>query len=217
MNIQHLKLLTHELELLHEFYTKTLSLRLLHQSNDEFTFQSGRSQLTFARTEHSGEHPFYHFAFDVPGDQLEESMEWLLTRGVSLQQLPNGTCKEYSAAWNAASVYFLDPAGNIVEFIARHNLQHSDSPAFSSGSLIGISEIGLVIEDVPAVKNLIQSKLAVEGYKSSYSNFAAVGDEDGLFILAASGRVWFGSDKQYGFTGPCAVDVCDGNTRSLSI
>ncbi|MBH5319481.1 hypothetical protein I6N90_16925 [Paenibacillus sp. GSMTC-2017] len=81
-----------------------------------------------------------------------------------------------------------------MEFIARHNLNHSTNAPFSSENLINISEIGLVVHDVPAAQKRITSHFAIDEYKDSYETFAAIGDEDGLFILSVYNRTWFGSN-----------------------
>jgi hypothetical protein len=40
---------------------------------------------------------------------------------------------------------FLRPAGNIVEFIARHNLVSDSDGDFKSADILNISEIGLAV------------------------------------------------------------------------
>ncbi len=47
--------------------------------------------------------------------------------------------------WHARSVYFFDPAGNIVELIARDDLNDVADGAFSSRQFRNISETGLVL------------------------------------------------------------------------
>ena len=48
--------------------------------------------------------------------------------------------------WNANAVYFYDNNGNILEFIARHDLQNNQFTPFNSESILNISEIGIVSE-----------------------------------------------------------------------
>jgi hypothetical protein len=49
--------------------------------------------------------------------------------------------------WRAKSVYFFDPAGNIIELIARFDLNNASSEKFSSEQFLSLSEIGLVFPD----------------------------------------------------------------------
>lgn len=196
MRIQRIQLLTKELKQLKEFYTHSLGLPLLESSQNAFTIAAGQSVLSFMRTEQDEESPFYHFAFDIPGNQIAASMNWLSTKKIALNILPNQTYTIYSNSWEATSIYFTDPSGNIVEFIARHSLNNEQDTSFSSSSLLNISEIGLVVDDVPGTKELLKTSLGLDEYKENHNSFAAVGDETGLFILSARHRVWLGSDKK---------------------
>lgn len=50
--------------------------------------------------------------------------------------------------WNAKSVYFYDAEENILEFIARHNLDEPTNDAtFTSNHIKRISEIGIAVSD----------------------------------------------------------------------
>ena len=56
----------------------------------------------------------------------------------------------YSHNWDSHSLYFEDPAGNIVEFIAHHRENNEQERAFSVADILQVCEIGLVSENVPA-------------------------------------------------------------------
>lgn len=195
MQIVNVKLLTSCIDPLRSFYAHTLGLPLQSDSKDEFTVKAGKSSLTFVNQTDEDE-PFYHFAFDIPNNKIDESIEWLISTGTAIQLLPNHQYKNYSDSWNSTSIYFYDPAGNIVEFIARHTLSNSSTAPFSSTDFLNISEIGLVVHDVPKAMDLLKTELNVKTYKYYNERFTPLGDESGLFILAAYNRVWFGSDKK---------------------
>lgn len=195
MLIKSIKLLTTELEKLKIFYSITLDLPVISEENDYFTVKAGCSLLTFVRNENLGEYPFYHFAFDISNNKLQESIQWLTKRGIYLNKLSDCTYSLFSSTWNATSIYFYDPAGNIVEFIARHNVLNNASGQFQSTDFLRISEIGIVVPDVPSTRELLKSKFSLTEYKEYHDRFSAVGDEEGLFILSAHKRVWLGSDK----------------------
>ena len=195
MKILGLKLLTSNLDRQKMFYTQTLELPLIKSDANSFTVKIGTSHLTFELAP-IDEYPFYHFAFDIPSNKIDESIAWLNSRGISLNELPENTYQSFSKVWNSTSIYFFDHAGNILEFIARHNLNFSSNTAFCAESLLNISEIGLTVNDVLSTKELLDTHLSIKGYKNYNPSFAPVGDEQGLFILAAHKRVWFGSNKQ---------------------
>ncbi|WP_085505155.1 hypothetical protein [Thalassobacillus devorans] len=46
----------------------------------------------------------------------------------------------------AHSLYFYDPAGNVVEFISRHSTAEKSEEPFSSKSILNISEMSLTVE-----------------------------------------------------------------------
>ena len=86
-------------------------------------------------------------------------------------------------AWNAKSIYFYDADKNIVEFIARRNLNLNSKNSFSGKSLLHISEIGFPTNDVPKLFNKLNKEYALEKYDCDLIKFCAVGDEYGLFIV----------------------------------
>ncbi|RAP76151.1 VOC family protein [Paenibacillus montanisoli] len=218
MRIQRLRLLTKELEKLQAFYTRILELPLLESSKDAFTVSVGASCLTFELTEHADEVPFYHFAFDIPENKMDEAIIWLRSKAVALNLLPNHSYKAYFHTWDATSIYFDDPAGNIVEFIARHSLNNEIDISFTSSTFVNISEIGLVVNDVTRTKTLMKNNLGLDGYKDSDPSFAAVGDEDGLLIVSAPKRVWLGSEKKAAvFRTEVTIEGTDKGTGTIDL
>ena len=198
MHIVSVKLLTHALERQLRFYTETLELPLMERTATSFTVQAGSSCLTFERVADTdagaaAKRPFYHYAFDIPSNRIDASAAWLDSRGIALNPLPDMTVRCYSATWDATSIYYNDPAGNIVEFIARHTIANRADGPFTARDLLHISEIGLVARNVSAMKRQLADRLKIEDYKDSSEQFAAVGDERGLFILSAYERIWLGS------------------------
>lgn len=98
-------------------------------------------------------------------------------------------------AWNAQSFYFYDPAGNVVEFIARYNLPNHTSGVFDSHDLLNVSEIGLVVDDVFLTIDAIKYSLGEKIWKEKSDTFAAMEDDNGLLIIAKLGRIWLLTDK----------------------
>ncbi|MEM7050973.1 MAG: hypothetical protein AAF604_14990 [Acidobacteriota bacterium] len=195
--ILHLELETAAaLEGLKRFYVDTLELAVVSESAAALTLQAGRSTLTFrAPTKGgSGGEPTYHFAFNIPENQIFEARRWQLERTPLLERPADA----YSHAdyvdvtdfwhWNAHSVFFEDPAGNLLEHIARHDLDNASQKPFSGKSLLYISEIGLVADDVPALGKAVQEATGLDLYYAGGDRFRAYGDPNGL-VLGLQGGI----------------------------
>jgi catechol-2,3-dioxygenase len=190
MKIQEIKLLAARLDPLEQFYHGLFGLDMTERSYASVSFRAGSSTLTFEQTESAAE-PFYHFAFNITESKMDQAVEWLKANRVEITVVD-----DYSESWNSHSVYFYDPAGNIVEFIARHNLKNNSGEGFSRADILNISEIGITAEDVPELAAYLQNEYDFPAFRTGSATFKAMGDEQGLLILAASDRIWFGSDKK---------------------
>src|SRR5262249_11124640 len=164
-----------------DFYRNVLKLPLSTTSDQQFTVQAGTTQLTFSQAPIAG---VYHFAFDIPENQIAAAREWL---HVPLIKANDGRDEFFSENWNADNIYFYDPAGNILELIARHTLPNASTEPFSEKSLLNISEIGVATADVRA----FTESSGLPHYGSSVAEFAPMGDEHGLLIVVKIGRIWF--------------------------
>jgi catechol-2,3-dioxygenase len=208
MRIRELKLLTSRLAEQKEFYTRTLGLPMVDEQNDLVAVQVGETKLVFAEAQ-EGSEPYYHFAFNITENKLLQAKAWIAERSIDLSR--DDPDNWYSKSWNSNAIYFYDPAGNIVEFIARHGLANAQEGSFTERDILYVSEIGLVPDNVATVVTILQEKIGVEVYKGSVSEeFAALGDEYGLFILSRRGRIWLASDKR-SQAHPIDVRIEDGN------
>lgn len=203
MKILELQLETHCLDELKTFYTETLALPLLKEQKRYFVFQAGMTTVKFSRA-HKEDKPYYHFAFNIPENQLKEAKAWLSGRVKLIEK--DGMDEFRHESWNADAVYFYDPAGNIVEFIARHNLKNRSEEPFSGKSILSLSEIGYPVEDVRLFSDYIKQELSLRLWDGDERQFAAVGDEEGLFIIVTQKRSWFPVDK-LAESHPVIVDV----------
>ena len=210
MRIDRLDLLTADLAVQREFYANELPLPVLEESDAVLSLQAGRSQLIFGRAP-EGWQGYYHFAFNIPEDQFWDAKEWLSRRVTLIKDNKGEDEFPSSKEWNAHSVYFYDPAGNILEFIARHDLdEHLDRP-FDSQNILSISEIGIVSEDVPSMVGSLQSQIGISPYGGPSSDtFTAVGDVHGLFIVVKRGRIWFPDTGKPAVPSSLGVEVTTG-------
>jgi len=58
----------------------------------------------------------FHVAFEVPSDKLDESIEFLKAKGIKVS--PKNQWDNFHGVPHSTSIYFLDPAGNIIELWA---------------------------------------------------------------------------------------------------
>ncbi|MDQ0205681.1 VOC family protein [Alkalicoccobacillus murimartini] len=196
MKIQTLTLLTNHLNEMKNFYHHTLDFDLVHDEAHSFSVQIGASLLVFKKTEDPVE-PFYHFAMNIPQNLMKEAKAWL--NSIITLNTHYGEDEVFFENWNAHAIYFTDPAGNIVELIARHDDQIPDGHLpFNSKLIMNISEIGIVTNQVqPMVQKILSKGLKEARPGSEY--FAPLGDVEGLFIVVKNKRIWFFSDKPAAF------------------
>lgn len=188
MNIQKLELLTVELEGQKDFYAKILELPA-ELTSSGLHVKAGETELLFTQAppDFNGA---YHFAFNIPENQYKNAKEWIKSR-TSLLQDNTGKEDFRSRTWDSDSLYFLDAAGNVLEFIARHTLQNPADGTFDSGQILNVSEIGLPSEDVLGLADKLTTRLGLSVYKQvADKNFTPVGDENGLLILPIRDRIW---------------------------
>lgn len=156
--IRELRLLTATpLSRMREFYRDKIGFRVLAESASEISFAGGGTRLTFmkagpeqikgAGNRGNGE-PFYHFAFNIPRDKILAARSWQLERTRLTRPRPGLLDPAYPddvwhfSQWNAHSVFFFDPAFNIVEYIARHNLDTGPGHATRATPVDGASASG---------------------------------------------------------------------------
>lgn len=210
MHVLDLQLATPILAQQHTFYAEVLGLPVLRTTPDSVTFQVGTSRLSF--TEAKQPLPgIYHFAFTIPENQIDVATDWLRQR-VPLLADSSGTNLFYSENWNAHNVYFYDPAGNVLELIARHELSDASELPFSATSLLNISEIGIAAENVPEQIAAIQAEVDAPVYRGPGSDtFSSIGDAHGLFIVVQRGRIWYPDTGKPAEHLPITVIIDDGS------
>lgn len=199
-----LRLRTSHLEEQRDFYRDRLGLPIVAETHDFVTIRAGNTELQFVHSEVAG-HPYYHFAFNIPENKLDAAITWMRSRAPLVQRRGTDGPIFHFAHWNAHAIYFFDPAGNIVEFIARHTLPNSAAGAFDVPDILYASEIGLVVPEVPQAVAALKGRLGIEEYVGVSNVFAPVGNEYGLFIVVQTGRTWFGTENLAAAVFPAEV------------
>lgn len=188
MNIQKLELLSVDLKRQRDFYSNVLELPT-ELTPSGLSVQAGTTEILFkqAPSDFGGA---YHFAFNIPENQYSSSKQWISAR---VRLLKDQSSREDFASenWNSDSLYFLDADGNILEFIARHNLDTTAPGDFNPSKILNVSEIGLPSERVIAFANELCERLGLSVFKQEPNEtFTPVGDDHGLFILPVQNRIW---------------------------
>ncbi|MDQ4027088.1 MAG: hypothetical protein M3214_03440 [Actinomycetota bacterium] len=101
--------------------------------------------------------------------------------------------------WDAQASYCVDPAGNIVEFIAHRGVAENVSRgAFGSGELAGFSEVGLVVDDKLGVAQTLANEVGLhtwDGELNDPRRLAFAGERARTLILCPVGRGWLPTDR----------------------
>ncbi|MCB0661643.1 MAG: hypothetical protein KDC24_02795 [Saprospiraceae bacterium] len=178
MHLTHVLLYTNQLENLRHFYAETLGLEVNGNGTESITVKIGPSLLEFR---YHPESRYYHFAINIPFNQIDDALQWIKAKTAVLPF--DGSEIVPFKSWNAEAVYFKDPAGNILEFIARKNLNETSDAPFGPASFQRISEIGVPVKSVSEVFENLHFIAKQDIYSGDLHRFCAVGNEYGLFIL----------------------------------
>ena len=185
-----LTIFTARIESQMQFYSKVLGLPAKQTTKHSVWFQIGKTQLEFRYKENATP---YHFAINIPCNKEHEALSWLKQKVTILKD--NGSELIDFPDWNAKAMYFYDEDKNIVEFIARKNLDNHSNAAFDIDQFLKISEIGLPCDHIEDIFNQLHKDTGLEIYSGSFNIFCAIGDETGLFIcIDKNKKKWFPID-----------------------
>ena len=192
MQLNKVTLATNLLAKTKSFYVNLLGARLLSESPQSFSIKIGTSELAF--NEINSQHcPLYHFALNIPSNQFQEAKRWVKAR-LPLN-VEDGKDEVFFQNIDAHSLYFNDPSGNVVEFIARHSSGDERSDAFTMDSLISIGEINLTTHETEAIgRQLIE--FGIQPSADIHSDgLIFMGSGNAFLLLGKPGRRWYFSDK----------------------
>ena len=74
MKIKELEIHTDDLKGTADFYTNVLGFKLINKAQNTISFLAGNSILTFRKSHN--QNPNYHFAFNIPHNQLDAAIIW---------------------------------------------------------------------------------------------------------------------------------------------
>lgn len=214
MKIKEIELTISHFEETVAFYQNVFLFIPETMEKNRISFLVGESVLTLMKDEQHDY--FYHFAFNIHANLFQEAKAWLASK-VALATEDGEDEIEFEEFMKAKACYFEDPAGNIVELIARketspRTLQQQFSP---KENILAISEIGLATNHIKAYADKLQQlgipirhqqKLMEKNYLNFFGEY-----EDGAFIiLSPLGRKWLFSSKK-AIETPLVIHTDRGN------
>jgi len=190
VKISQIQIKTNDIKRTRTFYQSVLDLFILKNDQNSVMIRVGDSVLKFV--EDSQFNSIYHIAFNIPKNQLEEAIKWCKNK-VDLISIEDKNVITHFENWNAHAVYFYDNNGNLLEFIARHDLDNEQGGKFTGASILNISEIGIVTENPLELGNklIAEHQLYFFSKNANSEVFSAIGDDEGLLILVRPNRNWY--------------------------
>ncbi|GJN60214.1 VOC family protein [Elizabethkingia anophelis] len=196
MIISELILQTHNLIETEKFYSEKLQLEIITKTESSVSFRAGDSVLTFEQNE-CGKNFKYHFAFNIPANQLEEAIIWAYNK-IELIRNPESHLITNFDNWKAQAIYFYDNNGNLVEFIGRADLDNNSDTEFSSKSILNISEIGIVTVNPLDLAIQITQQTGIDYFikATKTEDFVVLGNDNGLLIIVNPNRNWYPTENK---------------------
>ena len=203
-------LYTNQLEDMKGFYEYQLGFRIVEEDEVSFTLAIGDSQLVFRESEKPAA---YHYALNIPGNQFTLAKWWASERVTLNRQ--EGMDEVFYPNFDADAFYFQDPAGNVIEFIARRSVDRMGN--FTIDSLLNISEVSITTPYVEEVGELIEEMdIPVRGNKGiDPTSLNFLGSGHAYIILVPPKRTWYFS-KQKSETQPLSIELNDGRQINIT-
>ena len=178
MRLKELTILTENIDGQKVFYRQILGLPFTMTHANYFEVCIGASKLFFHASQTSNP---YHIAINIPSFQEKEAVVWLKER-VKLLSFKGQELVNFKS-WNAKSIYFYDEDKNILEFIARKDLNIKAEDQFSVQNLVEISELGLAVDNILPIHDFLKRNYKLSIYAGDMDQFCAMGNGHFLFII----------------------------------
>ena len=162
-------------------------------STRALTVEAGGTSIDFEQAD-DGEQPIYHIAWAIPENKLALAKAWLAARTPLLVH-PDGRDEFHFRSPNRHAVYFADSAGNVLELIARHNLDDGTAGPFTLADVLYVNHAGLVVDDLPGAVRDLETGLGLELRADPSTDFAQLGDEHRHVVLVTRKRLWLPETK----------------------
>ncbi|KAF9659888.1 glyoxalase [Tenacibaculum mesophilum] len=191
MTLNEIEIKTANIQTVKAFYTNVLELPTTQINIKSIRIKIGTSYLKFIEDSKNSS-PAYHLAFNIPENKLQEEIEWSAGRFEFVKK-ENKILITNFENWNANSVYFYDVDGNILEFIARHDLDNATTEQFNSNQILNISEFGIVKNRPDIYGKYLIDTYGLRLFEKNHNSetFTALGDDNGLLIIVKTNRNWY--------------------------
>ncbi|QDP99384.1 hypothetical protein FOH38_01780 [Lysinibacillus fusiformis] len=217
MKITKVKLYAYDLPKMKEFYCEQLGLSLITSNTHFFEIAVGGSIIIFEKLATSIQKQ-YHFAFNIPSNLFVQAKNWIKER-VDVLRLDEQD-EVYFETIKAHSLYFYDPEENVIELIARTEVNPPhDTDSFLPVHLLNIGEINLTTDSIPEVAARlmdygIQPCFGEEIHTDALTFMGSY--EDGAnILLGPSRRNWYFSNKD-AIVSPIHIEVNNALQLSMS-
>ncbi|TKI50073.1 MULTISPECIES: VOC family protein [Lysinibacillus] len=208
MKISKIKLYAYDLHKMREFYCTLLGFELLDEGTHFFDIAAGESKVRFEKIEASVAKQ-YHFAFNIPSNLFQLAKKWAKER-VDVLSL-DGVDEVYFKTIDAYSCYFYDAENNVVELIARQQINPSvNADTFSIQHILNIAEINLttdaIADLVDRLKEYDITPLKGEDIRPDALTFMGNYEESAHLLIGPSERLWYFSTRK-AIISPIQIEV----------
>jgi hypothetical protein len=210
------------------FWSKVMGFDVDSVAPNSFKVKIGFNSITFinnsgALDTSSSVTPKYQFTISIPSNQIENCYSWLLDADSSNSSKIAEPAKfwidaESGAAiyrrnqYNSQSIYIKDAGNNIIEILARHDLNNTAEGEFNRGMFLGISEVGVVSRDLRKSAEALKAAYGVEEVSGSSNSYKPMGGPMGLLKLNIEGKIWTPTENEIAIGYPMTIRVRKDST-----
>ena len=171
--------------------------------------------------------PKYQFTISIPSNQIENCYNWLIDADSTNPSKIRERAKFWTDAetgsviyrrnqYNSQSIYIKDAGNNIVEILARHDLNNTAEGEFNRGMFLGITEVGVVSRDLRKAAEELKAAYGVEEVVGSSNSYKPLGGPTGLLKLNIEGKIWTPTENQIAVGYPMTITVRkDATTETI--
>lgn len=168
------------------FWIRNMKCKPLN--TDSSSIQVGETKLTLKKNQNGA---LYQFSINIPENQIENAYDWIKKNTSSKIIVSSETGAEiiHKPKFNAHAIYFRDPAGNIVELIARHDLKNSFPGTFEPASMLQkISDVTIITRSLKSSANILSNTLGLQELPGTTNAYKPLGGLNGLITLMVPGK-----------------------------
>jgi hypothetical protein len=212
------------------FWSKVMGFDVDSVAPNSFKVNIGFNSVTFinnsgALDTSSSVTPKYQFTISIPSNQIENCYSWLLDADSSNSSKIAEPAKfwidaESGAAiyrrnqYNSQSIYIKDAGNNIIEILARHDLNNTAEGEFNRGMFLGITEVGVVSRDLRKSAEALKAAYGVEEVVGSSNSYKPMGGPMGLLKLNIEGKIWTPTENEIAVGYPMTIRVRKDSTTA---